>query len=163
GDILDVRVFGEPNLSAVVEIDGDGTITSLPFLEAPIQAKCRTEKDVQKDIAAAYSKYLKNPQVSVRIQERKSRPPATVYGAVRNPMQVTMMRRARLHELIAKAGGITERASGTIQLVHTEPEMCAESGEVVLPKQTIAQAITPTDGALELYKISDLKMGKEEA
>jgi polysaccharide export outer membrane protein len=161
GDVLDVRVFGEPNLSAVVEIDGDGAITSLPFLEAPIRAKCRTEKDVQKDIAAAYAKYLRNPQVSVRIQERKSRPPATVSGAVRASMQVQMMRRARLHELIAKAGGITEKASGTIQIVHTELEMCPEPGEVVQP--TIASAITPMESTLELYKVNDLKMGKEQA
>src|SRR5437879_10623428 len=78
GDVLDVRVFGQPDLNAMVDVDSDGNISSLPFLEAPIPAKCRTEKQVQKDIAAAYAKYLKNPQVSVRIAERKSRQPATV-------------------------------------------------------------------------------------
>src|SRR5262249_8123114 len=67
GDVLDVRVFAQPDLNAMVEVDSDGNISSLPFLESPIPAKCRTEKQVQKDIAAAYSKYLKNPQISVRI------------------------------------------------------------------------------------------------
>src|SRR4029077_17047719 len=49
GDTLDVRVFGQSDLNAVVEVDSDGNISSLPFLESPIVAKCRTEKEVQKD------------------------------------------------------------------------------------------------------------------
>src|SRR5256885_222238 len=90
GDVLDVRVFGQPDLSSQVEIDAEGNISSLPFLETPIRAQCRTEKDVQKDVATAYSKYIKNPQVSVLVRERKSRQPATISGAVRTPMQVDM-------------------------------------------------------------------------
>ncbi|HEV7395487.1 MAG TPA: polysaccharide biosynthesis/export family protein, partial [Pyrinomonadaceae bacterium] len=43
GDVIDVRVFGQPDLNAVAEVDSDGNISSLPFLEAPIPAKCRTE------------------------------------------------------------------------------------------------------------------------
>src|SRR6266550_9036620 len=76
GDSVDVRVFGQPDLNAVVEVDSDGNISSLPFLESPIPAKCRTDKEVQKDITKAYAKYLKNPQISVRVAERKSRQPA---------------------------------------------------------------------------------------
>ena len=87
GDVLDVRVFGQPDLNATVEIDSDGNVSSLPFLETPIPARCRTEKEIQKEIAKAYSKYIKNAQVSVRTTERKSRPPATVFGAVRAPTQ----------------------------------------------------------------------------
>src|SRR5258707_10721736 len=73
GDVLDVRVFGQPDLSSLTQVDGDGNISSLPFIDAPIPAKCRNEREVQKDIAAAYSKFINNPQVSVRITERNSR------------------------------------------------------------------------------------------
>jgi len=83
GDVLDIRVFGQQDLSSTAQVDGDGNLSSLPFLEAPIKAKCRSEKDVQKDITAAYSKFINNPQVSVRITERNSRQPATIFGAVR--------------------------------------------------------------------------------
>ena len=83
GDVLDIRVFGQPDLSSTVPVDSDGNLSSLPFLEMPIKAKCRSEKDVQKDITAAYAKFINNPQVSVRISERNSRQPATVFGAVR--------------------------------------------------------------------------------
>src|SRR5438270_9580793 len=126
GDLLDVRVFGQPDLNSTIEIDDDGNISSLPFLEEPIPAMCHTEKDIQKAIAKAYSRYLKGPKVSVRVTERKSRPPAVVFGAVRAPTRIQMMRRVRLHELLVTAGGVTLNASGKIQVIHTEREMCAQ-------------------------------------
>jgi polysaccharide export outer membrane protein len=158
GDVIDVRVFGQPDLNAIAEVDSDGNISSLPFLETPIRAKCRTEKDVQKDIAAAYSKYLKGPQVSVRITERKSRQPATVFGAVRQPTRLVMVRKVRLNEVMAASGGFTERASGSIQILHTEPVMCPEPGD-----EALAAPIDGTKVPFELVKIQDLKAGKVEA
>jgi len=157
GDILEVRVFGQADLSSTVEVDNQGNITSLAFLETPIRAQCRVERDVAKDIATAYSKFVNSPQVSVRISERRSRQPATVTGAVRAPTRVEMLRRAHLHELIATAGGITERASGSIQIVHTEPEMCADTNQPATPQKPAASAEELAQ--LEIYKISDLKNG----
>src|ERR1700752_3097673 len=58
GDVLDVRVFGQQDLNSTVEIDEDGNISSLPFVEEPIPAKCRNEKEVQKLITDAYAKYI---------------------------------------------------------------------------------------------------------
>lgn len=158
GDTLDVRVFAQPDLNAIVEVDSDGNISSLPFLEAPIPAKCRTDKDIQKDITQAYAKYLKNPQVSVRVAERKSRQPATVFGAVRQPTRVQMQRKIRLNELVVVSGGFTERASGTIQILHTEPLMCPQPGE-----EALAAPIDGTKVPFELIKISELRTGKVTA
>lgn len=158
GDVLDVRIFGQPDLNATAEVDSDGNISSLPFLETPVPAKCRTEKEVQKDITLAYGKYLKKPQVSVRIMQRNSRQPATVFGAVRQPTRVQMHRRVRLNELMAASGGFTERASGTIQILHTEPIMCPGPGE-----EADAKPIDGTNIPLLVVKISDLRAGKPSA
>jgi polysaccharide export outer membrane protein len=158
GDVLDVRVFGQPDLTSIVQVDSDGNISSLPFLETPIKAKCRTEKEVQKDITTAYSKFINNPQVSVRISERNSRQPATVFGAVRTPTRVEMKRKVRLNEAMAVAGGFTERAAGTIQILHTEPLMCPGPGE-----EAEAAPIDGTKIPLQVVKISDLRAGKAEA
>jgi polysaccharide export outer membrane protein len=158
GDTLDVRVFGQPDLNAVVEVDSDGNISSLPFLEAPVPAKCRTDKEVQKDITKAYAKYLKNPQISVRVAERKSRQPATVFGAVRQPTRVVMNRKVRLNELMVVSGGFTERASGTIQIFHTEPLMCPQPGE-----EALAAPIDTLKAPFEIVKITELRSGKSQA
>jgi polysaccharide export outer membrane protein len=164
GDLLDVRVFGQPDLNSTVEIDADGNISSLPFIEQPIPAKCRDERDIQKSITDAYAKYIVKPRVSVRVLERRSRPPAVVYGAVRSAARFQMMRRVKLHELLASAGGITLNAAGTIQVVHTEPELCPIEEEVM---KTVAASLSSkppvtsgTDlGQVEVYQISDVKSG----
>ena len=158
GDVVEIRVFGQPDLSSTAQVDSDGNLSSLPFLEEPIPAKCRTEKAVQKDIAAAYAKLINNPQVSVRITERNSRQPATVFGAVRQSARLEMKRKVRLNEVIAASGGFTERASGTIQVLHTEPVMCPEPGE-----EADAKPIDGTRIPLQIVKIADLRAGKIEA
>ena len=175
GDLLDVRVFGQSDLNSTVEIDEDGNITSLPFIEEPIPAKCRNEKEVQKAITDAYAKYLVKPRVSVRVLERRSRQPAVIFGAVRNPTRVSLVRRLRLHELLATAGGVSANASGTIQIMHTEPELCPEVEDIaenLVAKNTTAAATTATSdsnsaqtskepgiGELRIITINTLKSG----
>jgi polysaccharide biosynthesis/export protein len=177
GDLLDVRVFGQPELNSTVEIDEDGNISSLPFIEEPIAAKCRNEKEIQKSITDAYAKYLIKPRISVRIIERRSRQPAVVFGAVRSASRIQMNRRVRLHELLANAGGITLGASGTIQIIHTEPELCPDPEDImqtvtaslsdkpVVPSTgtTAEQQATASAGSdigrIEVYRINDVKKG----
>lgn len=153
GDVVEVKVFGQPDLNATAQVDGEGNLSSLPFLDA-ISAKCRTEKQVQKDIAVAYSRLIKDPQVSVRVIDRKSRQPAQVSGAVRTPGKVPTERKLRLNELIAASGGITEKAAGTIQILHTESLLCPAPGEEVEALPVAGTAIP-----LQIVKLSDLQAG----
>lgn len=159
GDILDVRVFGQPDLNSTVEVDEDGNISSLPFVEDPIPAKCKNEREVQKIITDAYSKYILKPRVSVRILERRSRPPAIVFGAVRLPSRVPMNRRLRLHEVLVTAGGVTQNANGTIDILHTENEMCTEADDVPTTAVAANHSKESDIGKLESYKLIDLKGG----
>lgn len=164
GDIIDVRIFGQPDLNGQYEIDEDGNISSLPFIENPIPAKCKNEKEVQKLITEAYSKYILKPRVSVRISNRLSRPPAIVFGAVRAPSRVGMNRRLRLHEVLVTAGGVTQSANGTIDILHTEPEMCPDEDgmptTVAVGSTVAAKDDKESDiGVLETFKIVDLKGG----
>ena len=153
GDVVEVKIFGQPELNSTAQVDSEGNLSSLPFLD-PIPAKCRTERQVQKDIARAYGRLIKDPQVSVRIIERKSRQPASVSGAVRQTGKVPTERKIRLNELIAASGGITEKAAGTIQILHTEPVLCPGPGE-----EEEALPIAGTAIPLQVIKISDLKAG----
>lgn len=160
GDTLDVRVFGQPELNWQGEVDSDGNLSSLPFVQKPIVAQCRTDKDVEKDIRAAYAKFLKQPEVSVRVTGRNSRSPAYVFGAFQLPQRVQMQRRVRLSELVALSGGFTDRTNGKIQIIHTEPVMCPEPGDDVEP------VLSDSNNAqlpYKIYKVADLNAGVEEA
>jgi polysaccharide export outer membrane protein len=69
-----------------------------------------------------------------------------------------MQRKVRLNELVVVSGGFTERASGTIQILHTEPLMCPQPGE-----EAEAAPIDGTKIPFQIVKLSELKAGKPEA
>lgn len=159
-DVVELRVFGEPQFDGTFSVDGDGNLV-VPFVEQPINAQCRSIKELRKDVEGALSKFLKNPRVYMTVKEEKSRTPAIVYGAVRTPAPYEMRRPARLLELISKSGGVTEQQSGTIQIVHTQPLLCPAPEELAAaPVQTSADSLGVP---FNIYRVEDLKMGKSEA
>ena len=162
GDVLDLRVYNEPQFNGTLVVDDEGNV-GVPFVEQPIRAQCRADREVKADIVKALERFLKKPQVSLRVTEMKSRPPAVVYGAVRNPMAFDMRRRVRLIELLSRSGSVTEQASGDVQIFHAEPLMCPEPED--LPQ--LAALKKSSDDALALpysvYKIEDVKNGVKEA
>ncbi|HVE60152.1 MAG TPA: polysaccharide biosynthesis/export family protein [Pyrinomonadaceae bacterium] len=124
GDVIEGKVLGEKDFDFVGTVDEDGKI-QVPYSEG-IMVQCRTEKEVRDAVVKVYSKYLRSPQVSVRIMERKSRPPATLFGEVKVPQRYELTRKATLKDLLAYSGGITEKASGMIQITHTQPVLCSD-------------------------------------
>src|SRR5687768_88156 len=115
GDEVVGKVLNEPQFAFNATVNEDGKI-EVPFSDEQIIAVCRTERELKADVMELLSKYLRNPQLSFRVTERKSRPPATIYGEVRTPQQVVLMRRATLVELIAFSGGVSEEAGGEVQV-----------------------------------------------
>ena len=152
GDEITGKVLGEPQFDFVATIDENGKF-QVPFFENPINAKCRTQDELNSDVKKLLSRYLKNPQISVQVTKRKSRPPATIYGEVSQPQQVELRREARLRELIAFAGGPTDKAGGVIQVVHTQPLMCSETNE--------ANAADNVDNVSKTYSLNSLRAGHE--
>ncbi|HZH90068.1 MAG TPA: SLBB domain-containing protein [Pyrinomonadaceae bacterium] len=160
-DVVELRVFGEPQFDGAFIVDNDGNLP-VPFVDEPIYAQCRSVKDVRKDVEGALSKFLKNPRVYMSVKDERSRTPAIIYGAVRSPAPYEMRRPARLLELISKSGGVTEQQSGTIQIIHTQPLLCPEPGELAAaaPVETGEDSLGVP---FTIYKVEDLKRGKSEA
>ncbi|MEO6391098.1 MAG: polysaccharide biosynthesis/export family protein [Pyrinomonadaceae bacterium] len=159
GDILAIKVFGEPQLDTELEVRDDGNI-EFPFVETPIVAKCRTDHAVRDDIVIGLAKFIRNPQVSVRIKERRSRPPAVVFGAVRVPQRIQMQRRVRLLDILAFSGGVVkDQAGNTVMVKHTEPLLCSEGGPEPAPN-TVA---TISEDDFSAYDLDDLAAGRPEA
>ncbi len=128
GDVITIKALGEPSFDVeALTIDEDGKIM-IPYSELPLVAKCKTERELQADVVKAWSKYLKKPQINLRVTQRNSRPPVSVYGEVRGQAQkFDLTRKVYLLELISYAGGVTEKSDGTIQVFRTRPPMCGES------------------------------------
>jgi len=150
GDVLEITIDQMTHPTRRVQVNGNGTIYMA--LIGAVKAKCRTERQLQDEITTAYDRYIKEPSVSVLVLERNSRTPVSISGAVRQNTKVPTLRKMRLNELIAAAGGFTERAAGTIQILHTEPVMCPEAGQEDL-------ALNGASIPLQIVKIADLLKG----
>ncbi|MCD9186426.1 MAG: SLBB domain-containing protein [Pyrinomonadaceae bacterium] len=160
GDVISVKVLGEKDFDIeAATVDEDGKI-EVPFSDTPVLAKCRTEKELRADVTKVLAKYLRNPQLSLRVTERKSRPPATIYGEVRTPQQVVLTRKATLLELLSFSGGVTEEAGGMIQVFRTQAPMCADVSE---DSDWTAENNGGLDVPSRMYSLSSLKQGREEA
>jgi len=127
GDVIALKALGEKDFEAeAITVDEDGKI-EIPFVAEPVMASCKTERELQADVAKHWSKFLKNPQVSLRVTARNSRPPVSVIGEVGQNQQYILTRRVRLLEMLSLAGGPTAKNSGTIQLIRTRPPICADA------------------------------------
>ncbi|HST51523.1 MAG TPA: polysaccharide biosynthesis/export family protein, partial [Pyrinomonadaceae bacterium] len=162
GDVLDLRVYNEPQFNGTLVVNDEGNI-EVPFIDKPVPAQCRNDREIKSDIVTALAKYLNKPQVSLRVTEMRSRPPAVVFGAVRSPSRVQMQRRAHLLDLLATSGGVTEAAGGDIQIFHTEPLMCPEPEDLAETPVDTYKAADPTQVSYDIYSVRDLKEGKKEA
>ncbi len=154
GDEITAKVLGEPQFDFVATVDQDGRI-EVPFFEEQVFAQCKTERDMRLEITKLLSKYLRNPQASVRVTQRNSRPMVSIYGEVRQQQQVPLTRRAYLLELISFAGGETEKAGGMVQVFRTRPPLCVES--------ETTWAANGADVPSRMYSLASLRQGREEA
>ena len=159
GDVVEGKVLGEKDYDFTATVDEDGKI-EVPFADKPVVAKCRSERELRTEITAILGKYLRSPQLSLRVTDRKSRPPATIYGEVRTPGPVVLMRRVTLLELLSFSGGVTEEAGGMIQIFRTQPPICSDDKE---DSNWKPEASEPTDVPSRMYSLASVRLGKEEA
>lgn len=159
GDVVTGKVLGEPQFDFVASVDENGKI-EVPFFEESITAQCQSERELRTQVSTLLSKYLRNPQLSLRVTERNSRPPATIYGEVRTPQQVVLTRRSTLLELLSFSGGVNEEAGGMIQVFRTRKPIC--TGDDV-ENDWAASQNDGLDVPSRLYSLSALRLGKDEA
>lgn len=107
GDLLDVRVLGQEQLSAKVKVTADGNIT-LPFLNA-VHAAGRTADQVREAVEAGLKEYVNTPVVTVAV-ERATPDPILIIGEVAKPGKYPFEPRMGMLQALALAGGLTEYA-----------------------------------------------------
>lgn len=142
GDLLDVRVFGQPQLSGDLRVGPNGAIAP-PFV-ADLQVGGETPRQIEDALTAAYSRLLLHPLVSVRVAENNSRRIA-VNGAVPRPGVYAFSGRLTLLEALAMAGGVDPvKASQIIYLLHRPPAQAGRNAHGT-PTFTVNEALETID------------------
>jgi polysaccharide export outer membrane protein len=108
GDIFEVRVYGEKDLSDVYRVSDAGTI-SFP-LAGTIYVNKLDSTEVIAKLTTRLGKYLKSPQVSVFIKEFQSKK-VYVFGQVRKPGTFSYQDGMNIIQAITLAGGLQPLAN----------------------------------------------------
>jgi polysaccharide export outer membrane protein len=120
GDILEIMVWKEPDISRTVRVRPDGKI-SLPLVD-DVQASQSTLLQLKKRIADALAAYVDKPSVYVMLQENRSKKIYMV-GKVGAPGEYVLERDMTMLQAIARASGFTEWANkDNIVIIRTRPE-----------------------------------------
>ena len=129
GDVLDINVYENKDLSTTVRVSSDSTIR-VPLL-GEISVKDLTVSQVSAKIEKLFADgYLVNPQVDVFIAEHRSKK-AIILGQIRNPGQYELRGRITFLEFISKAGGLTSDA-GTTATIKRMNKSGSSTDQIVL-------------------------------
>ncbi len=125
GDVLEVEVYDDPDLSGLVTVQHGGEI-SFPLL-GDVDVNGLTSREVRDALTRLLAKdYLVDPQVAVRVKEHRSQW-ITMVGEVVRPGKYFLQGSKTLLELLTEAGGFTPHASG--EVVVSRPDGSAHPEE----------------------------------
>jgi len=117
GDILEVFVWGNQELSTSVTVRPDGKFTTR--LVEDLEASGKSSTALARDIEKAYAKYVKNPVVTVIVKGFSGVPEQQirVIGASVKPLSIPFSKHMTLLDLMIAVGGLTEFADGNDAVV----------------------------------------------
>lgn len=105
GDLLEISVFGEPDLSRTVRVGQDGKF-SYPLLRK-VQADRLHPRELEFKLIEMLKKYLVNPQVTIFIKEYGR---ISILGQVKRPGTYELKGKLTVTQAISLAGGFTKLA-----------------------------------------------------
>ncbi|HEX5752289.1 MAG TPA: polysaccharide biosynthesis/export family protein [Archangium sp.] len=108
GDLVDVRVFQEPDHSGVWAVSPEGTI-DYPLC-GKVHLAGRTSGTAADALRECLTRYLRHPEVSVAIREYNSKK-VFVFGEVQKPGTFSYEEGMTIIEAVTLAGGFTKLAS----------------------------------------------------
>jgi polysaccharide export outer membrane protein len=118
GDVLEITVLGNADLSRSVTVQPSGSIT-FPLLNE-VSVAGLTVSEIQRKMATLLQKdFLVDPHVEVKVKEFLSQF-VVVIGELNTPGRKVLRGGSRLVDVLVDSGGFTPRASGEIVITRTE-------------------------------------------
>lgn len=110
GDLVDIKVFMEPNMDRVLRISSNGTVTYPLVGNVKIGGYSVSEAEAQ--LAEKLKFYIRNPQVSMLIKEYSNKM-VYVLGQVKKPSEIAIPpeKTITVLEAVTSVGGFTDIAN----------------------------------------------------
>lgn len=125
GDLLDIKIYGSPELSNTVRVSDAGQIT-MPLV-GHVEVLGLTAEDAQRRVEQQLVSggFLRNPQVNILVKEFATQG-ISVLGEVAKPGVYPLLGSRRLFDALSMAGGTTIRAGNTVVITHRDQPSAPE-------------------------------------
>lgn len=140
-DLIQVTIYNIPEQEArstprtvILRVSHEGKVV-VPLV-GEVNVKGLTVAEVQNELAKRYVKYIRNPQVGVMVTEYRQR--VSVMGAVQKPGVFELTGPKTVIDMLALAGGVTDRAGNQVHLYRQDEKGNRQS--VVIDLMVLANA-----------------------
>jgi len=117
GDDVEITVYSAPDLSGHARVNSDGNI-SMPLIDyVRIAGLSSSEAEATIEARLRENSIINDPHVSVYVKEYNSSA-ISVAGEVNKPGFYSALGPHRLFDILQLAGGLSERASGSVTISH---------------------------------------------
>jgi polysaccharide export outer membrane protein len=103
GDTIQISVWKEPEVSAVVVVRPDGKI-SVPLVNE-ITVSGKTPMEIQEMVTQGLSHFIKDPNVTISVRDIQSRK-VYILGEVNRPGSYQILQPTTVLQLLTEAGGL---------------------------------------------------------
>jgi polysaccharide export outer membrane protein len=166
-DIIEVKVFQDPNLYTKMTVTDDGRIT-MPLL-GKVDVSGLTPTEVEARIKALLeAKYINKADVSVTVLEAGSKP-ISVIGAVMRPGRIGITGNISLIQAITQAGGLATGYGRTLYVLRTAANGLTEqiaididdlmvngNPDLNLPLRANDVINVPIDSSISIYVLGEV-------
>jgi polysaccharide export outer membrane protein len=117
GDVLQIFVWQNPDLSVTVPVRPDGRI-SVPLLQ-DVEAAQKTPPQLSQDIASGLKEFVQQPEVTVIVKEFVGpySQQVRVIGEAAKPQAIPYRARMSVLDVMIAAGGLTQFAAGNRAMI----------------------------------------------
>ncbi len=133
GDVVNITVWKNPELSVEVPVRPDGYI-SVPLI-GDVRASGKKPEQVAREIESSLSQYIRSPKASVIVSELVSHEflsRVRVVGAVADPKSIGYRQGMTILDLVLEAGGVNEFAEPDRAFLYRKTEEGVKSYQVYL-------------------------------
>ncbi len=156
GDVVQITVFEVDELSQPAVVSSQGSIP-LPLV-GEVNVEGLTTSEIEGKLKSLYGRdLLRDPQISVRVEEFRSQP-VSILGAVREPGVYQLQGRRRLLDVLAIAGGLSPEVGETITISRPRAKSPV-SDELDLPiSSSPVQGVSPPDTEVQPGRTEEMRV-----
>jgi polysaccharide export outer membrane protein len=137
GDTVKISVYNNPDLSAEVEVSRAGKINFPLVGEVAVGGLTRTEAERVIAQRLDAGGFVPKAHVNILVSQYRSQQ-VSVLGEVRKPGMYPLSQSATLTDLLAAAGGITEKGSSVVTVIRKEANGTAQRYQVDVDRMLAA-------------------------